>query len=75
MESMVSFELDYNSKAICINLSFAAVGYILDDLPCRSDTWASVDDQLAMIKNLPVKPDFIINMRVKSRGTPIRQIQ
>jgi adenylate/nucleoside-diphosphate kinase len=40
-------------------------GYILDDLPCRSDTWMTVDEQLTTIKNLPLKPDFVINLRIQ----------
>lgn len=39
-------------------------GYILDGFPSLSEEWLSLADQLELVKNLPLTPDFIINIKV-----------
>ena len=43
---------------------FFCLGYVLDGLPCKCDDWVSIDEQLAFVQDLRVKPDFVINLRV-----------
>ncbi|XP_075253347.1 adenylate kinase 9-like [Convolutriloba macropyga] len=39
-------------------------GYILDGFPCLSEEYMSYSDQMNMLKNLTLKPDVIINLRI-----------
>lgn len=39
-------------------------GYVLDDFPCLSEETISIKDQLELMKNWKLKPDFIINIKV-----------
>lgn len=40
------------------------LGYILDGFPSVLDDEDTVDQELHFIKHLPLKPDYIINLRV-----------
>ncbi|XP_065831848.1 adenylate kinase-like [Oscarella lobularis] len=37
---------------------------MLDGLPCKCDDWGSIDEQLAFVQDLRVKPDFVINLGI-----------
>lgn len=39
-------------------------GYVLDGFPSLCEDWLSMADQLDLVKNLPLTPDFIINLKV-----------
>ena len=39
-------------------------GYIMDGLPSLCEEYMTISDQLALIKNWKLKPDFIINLKV-----------
>lgn len=39
-------------------------GYVLDDFPCLSEENLSIKDQIELVKNWKLKPDFIINIKV-----------
>ena len=43
------------------------VGYVLDDFPSTSEEYLSIDDQFEFLKKLPLKPDYLINLRVSRR--------
>lgn len=45
---------------------FSFLGYVLDGFPSLCEDWLSMADQLDLVKNLPLTPDFIINMKVKN---------
>ena len=47
------------------------LGYVLDGFPSLCEDWLSMADQLDLVKNLPLTPDFIINLKV---GQPAIQI-
>ena len=49
-------------------LSFLYSGYVLDDFPTLSEATLTAKDQLELIRNWKLKPDFIINVKV---NTPI----
>lgn len=40
------------------------LGYVLDCLPCMVAGWKSVEEQLSFLKDLHLKPDVIINLKV-----------
>jgi hypothetical protein len=40
------------------------VGYVLDDFPCLSEENMNIKDQIELIKNWKLKPDFNINIKV-----------
>ena len=40
------------------------LGYVLDGFPSLCEDWLSMADQLDLVKNLPLTPDFIINLKV-----------
>ena len=49
----------------CIrSYTYIYLGYMLDGLPCKCDDWGSIDEQLAFVQDLRVKPDFVINLGV-----------
>ena len=37
----------------------------MDGFPSLCEDWLSMADQLDLVKNLPLTPDFIINIKVK----------
>jgi len=39
-------------------------GYVLDDFPTLSEATLTAKDQLELIKNWKLRPDFIINLKV-----------
>ena len=41
-------------------------GYVLDDFPCLSEANLAVNDQLELIRNWKLRPDFIINLKVNN---------
>lgn len=43
------------------------LGYILDDYPCMNEEYMTVKEQMDLIKNLRIKPDFIINLKVRNQ--------
>ena len=47
------------------------VGYVLDGFPTLSEEYMSIKDQLELIKNWRLKPDFIVNLKVMSRKAPL----
>ena len=47
----------------CVKFQFS--GYVLDDFPSVSEDFLSMDDQFEFLKKLPLKPDFIIKLRVR----------
>lgn len=40
-------------------------GYVLDGFPSLCEDWLSMADQLDLVKNLPLTPDFIVNLKVR----------
>eukprot|EP00794_Sanderia_malayensis_P000181 gene181-794_t len=48
-------------------------GYILDDFPCTSEEYMSIDNQFEFIKRLPLKPDFIINLKIPDSDLMMRR--
>lgn len=40
-------------------------GYVLDGLPSMSEEYMSITDQLGLIKNFKLKPDFIVHLKVR----------
>lgn len=48
---------------MCIMYNFT-LGYVLDGFPSLCEDWLSMADQLDLVKNLPLTPDFIINLKV-----------
>ena len=46
-----------------VNRCFVS-GYILDDYPCMNEEYMTVKEQMDLIKNMRIKPDFIINLKV-----------
>ena len=42
------------------------LGYVLDGFPSLCEDWLTMKEQLELIKNWKYKPDFIINLKVKS---------
>ena len=40
----------------------------MDGFPSLCEDWVSMADQLELVKNLPLTPDFIINIKVKTRN-------
>ena len=45
-------------------ISYIFSGYVLDDFPSLSEASMSVKDQLELIRNWKMRPDFIINLKV-----------
>lgn len=43
-------------------------GYVLDDFPCLSEENLSIQDQIELVKNWKLKPDFIINIKVNTHS-------
>jgi hypothetical protein len=43
-------------------------GYVLDDIPVMKEDGLTVTQQLEMIRNWGMKPDFIINIKVVHRA-------
>jgi len=41
------------------------LGYVLDCLPSMTTGWKSVEEQLSFLKELDLKPDVIINLKVQ----------
>lgn len=39
-------------------------GYVLDDFPTISNEAVSLEEQITMIKDNTMKPDFVINIKV-----------
>ncbi|KAK3580662.1 hypothetical protein CHS0354_017937, partial [Potamilus streckersoni] len=48
-------------------------GYVLDDFPCLSEATISIKDQLELIKNWKLKPDFIINLKIPDKDLERRR--
>ena len=40
------------------------IGYVLDGFPSLCEDWLSMAEQLELVKNLTLLPDFIINLKV-----------
>ena len=55
-----NYFLEYS---MCIMYNFT-LGYVLDGFPSLCEDWLSMADQLDLVKNLPLTPDFIINLKV-----------
>ncbi|BFZ09240.1 hypothetical protein BsWGS_12279 [Bradybaena similaris] len=49
-------------------------GYVMDDYPCLSEDLMSLPDQLEFIKNLKIKPDFIVNLRIPEKDIEYRRL-
>lgn len=45
-------------------------GYVLCDFPSLSEDFMSIPEQIDVIKNLNLKPDFLINIKVSTGGSP-----
>ena len=43
----------------------------MDGFPSLCEDWLSMADQLDLVKNLPLIPDFIINIKVKRGPLPV----
>lgn len=41
---------------------------MLDDFPCLSEENLSIQDQIELVKNWKLKPDFIINIKVNTHS-------
>lgn len=41
------------------------LGYVLDCLPSVAIGWKSVEEQISFLKELDLKPDVIINLKVQ----------
>ena len=41
-------------------------GYVLDGFPSLSEDYMTVKDQLDLVNNWKLKPDFIVNVKVSS---------
>ena len=67
--TLVHFEQDFGEfmmSSICY-LYFSVEGYVLDGFPSLCEDWLPMADQLELVKNLPLTPDFIINLKVTVR--------
>lgn len=49
----------------CLIIPFLCTGYLLSCLPYVTEDPQEIHDQIELIKNLKLKPDFIINIKVK----------
>ncbi|ESO88925.1 hypothetical protein LOTGIDRAFT_62291, partial [Lottia gigantea] len=49
-------------------------GYVLDDFPSISESYLSVRDQLELVKNWKLRPDFIINIKIPDKDIEKRRI-
>lgn len=56
----ISFNLDLSRGETV----FFILGYVLDGFPSLSEDYMSIKDQLELVKNWKLRPDFIINMKV-----------
>ena len=52
------------SPVPCAILLIYTTGYVLDCLPCMTTGWKSVEEQLSFLKDLQLKPDVVINLKV-----------
>lgn len=48
-------------------------GYVLDGFPSLCEDWVSMADQLDLVKNLPLTPDFIINIKIPDKDLEKRR--
>ena len=48
-----------------IILTLTILGYVLDCLPSVAIGWKSVEEQISYLKELDLKPDVIINLKVQ----------
>lgn len=39
-------------------------GYVVDGLPCLDESVMTIKDQIEMIKNWKLNPDFVVNIKV-----------
>ncbi|XP_041351641.1 adenylate kinase 9-like isoform X3 [Gigantopelta aegis] len=49
-------------------------GYVLDDLPCLSEDFMTIKDQIELIRNWKLKPDFIIHLKISDKDLDRRRI-
>ena len=49
-------------------------GYVLDGFPCLSETNFDLSQQLKMMKNWKLQPDFIINLKIADKDLRTRRI-
>ncbi|KAL9969395.1 hypothetical protein ACROYT_G021608 [Oculina patagonica] len=50
-------------------------GYVLDGFPSLCEDWLSMADQLDLVKNLPLTPDFIINIKIPDKDLEKRRCE
>ncbi|XP_050391523.2 adenylate kinase 9 [Patella vulgata] len=49
-------------------------GYVLDDFPCLSESFITIQDQLELVKNWKLRPDFIINLKIPDNDIEKRRL-
>ncbi|CAH1800208.1 unnamed protein product [Owenia fusiformis] len=49
-------------------------GYILDDFPSMSEDYMTIKDQLELVKNWKLKPDFIVNLKIPDLDLEYRRV-
>lgn len=50
-------------------------GYILDGFPSLCEDWLSMADQLDLVKNLSLTPDFVINLKIPDKDLEKRRCE
>ncbi|XP_067049308.1 adenylate kinase 9-like [Acropora muricata] len=50
-------------------------GYVLDGFPSLCEDWSSMADQLDLVKNLPLVPDFIVNLKIPDKDLEKRRCE
>lgn len=69
------FKGDQYNWYICHNVlkdmfnKMCLAGYVLSGLPSLSEEYMTVSQQIEKIKNLKLKPDFLINIKVMFYST------
>lgn len=53
---------------------FVFAGYVLCDFPSLSEEYMTITEQIEIIRNLKLKPDFLINIKVMSVFVIIIQV-
>ena len=65
LEFILSGPVQYSDHACEYGSMCCDAGYVLSCLPFMSEECLKIPEQVALIKNLKLKPDFIINIKVR----------
>ncbi|KAI8508323.1 adenylate kinase [Branchiostoma belcheri] len=49
-------------------------GYVLDGFPCMDESYMNIPEQLELVKNWKLKPDFIVNLKIPDKDLEKRRL-